>query len=78
MKHHCLKILPEYFLAVERGVKTFEVRYNDRDYQIGDILVLQEWFDGVYSGKEIRVKVTYILDDKEFCKEGYVIMGFRN
>lgn len=38
---HHLKTLPVYFDAVERGDKPFEVRFNDRDYQAGDILVLQ-------------------------------------
>lgn len=39
---HDLKILPRYFDAVEDGSKPFEVRRNDRDYQVGDILLLRE------------------------------------
>ena len=41
MKHHYLKILPEYYEAVKSGDKTFEVRKNDRDYQVNDVLHLQ-------------------------------------
>ena len=74
---HKLKILPEYFSAIERGEKTFEVRFNDRDYQVNDILVLQEHENKQYTGREITAEVTYILDNPRFCKEGYVIMAIK-
>ena len=40
---HGLKILPQYFCRVQDGSKTFEVRENDRGFQPGDIVVLNEW-----------------------------------
>jgi len=42
---HELKILPQYFRELYRGNKTFELRKDDRDYQVGDYLVLRE-YDG--------------------------------
>lgn len=33
------KILPEYFLAVISDRKKFELRKDDEDLQVGDILV---------------------------------------
>ncbi|MEG0259568.1 MAG: DUF3850 domain-containing protein [Lysinibacillus sp.] len=36
MATHDLKILPEYLEAVVSGKKTFEIRKNDRDFQVGD------------------------------------------
>ena len=45
-QHHELKIKPEYYRAVEKGDKTFEVRFNDRNYHKYDILHLREWFGG--------------------------------
>jgi hypothetical protein len=42
MKHD-LKIWPQYFVEVAAEQKTFEIRKNDRDYQVGDVLRLREW-----------------------------------
>ena len=40
---HKLKILPNYFNAVKEREKTFEVRKNDRDYKVNDIIKLEEY-----------------------------------
>ena len=53
---HKLKILPEFFPLVEKGKKRFELRKNDRNYQEDDILLLQEYFDGEYTGRQCVVK----------------------
>ena len=38
MNLHELKIKKEYYLAVSSGLKTFEIRKNDRNFQIGDLI----------------------------------------
>ena len=76
-QHHYIKILPEYYNAIDSGEKSFEVRYNDRNYQVHDILHLREWLDGNYTGREMAVEVTYLLDHPTYCKEGYVIMAIK-
>lgn len=40
---HDLKCWPEFFRPLCQGIKTFEVRLNDRNYQVGDTLQLWEW-----------------------------------
>ncbi len=42
MATHTLKIRPEYFEAILDGTKRFEIRKNDRGYQKGDIVYLEE------------------------------------
>ena len=78
---HELKTLPKYFKAVKEGIKTFEVRKDDRNYQVGDILILQEYAEGKYLIDTYQVKITYILgrksDEKMFVPEGYVILGIK-
>jgi hypothetical protein len=63
-KEHELKTLCKYFQEVKSGKKTFELRNNDRDYNIGDVLWLKEYnpLTG-YTGDELKVKVEYILTD---------------
>lgn len=42
MKHE-LKTLTQFFPFVKSGAKTFEIRLNDRNFQVGDTLLLREW-----------------------------------
>lgn len=79
LRIHRLKCWPEYFKAVSTGQKPFEIRLNDRDYHVGDLLVLEEWDPTIknYTGEYVRATITYLLwpaPDLGIC-EGYVIMG---
>lgn len=74
---HELKCNTEYFARVQSGQKTFEIRKNDRDYQVGDILVLQEFLSdkGEYPdwGSSLRAEIIYMTSFAQ--KEGYVVLG---
>jgi hypothetical protein len=75
---HELKCWPEYYKYVRDGSKPFEVRKNDRNYQVGDILNLKEWHpDNGYTGVGTQVVVTYILSSNIFnpLPAGFVVMG---
>lgn len=43
MATHELKTWRAYWDAVARGEKLFEVRKNDRFFQVGDTVLLQRW-----------------------------------
>lgn len=75
MKVHELKIAPEFFSAVEDGIKKFEIRKNDRDYKVGDILILKEYIshDYRYTGYTFKVEITYMTDYAQ--QDGYVVLG---
>jgi len=62
---HELKCWSEEFCAIVDGRKRFEFRKIGKlAFRIGDTLWLREWRpnDQQYTGQEIRVLVTYVLD----------------
>ena len=75
---HDLKTWPEPFAAVRTLLKPWELRRNDRDYQVGDLLRLHEWDPATEeaSGEmEVR-RVTWMLNGPAFgLPEGYCIMS---
>lgn len=73
---HELKIYPKYFEDVISGQKAFEVRKNDRNFNVGDMLILKEWDNIKYSGRNVKAKVIYLMDDKFIgIQQGYVVLG---
>lgn len=72
---HKLKILPEYFKAVADGTKTFEIRYNDRNFRVGDILLLYEFNGEKCTGRMVSARISYILQDFMGLKDNYVAMS---
>lgn len=75
MKVHELKIYPHYFEEVLSGNKTFELRKDDRGFQVEDTLILKEFKPGMldstgfevkttqecgYTGREIKKTISYI------------------
>lgn len=80
MKTHNLKLNIEFCEDVLRGKKTFEIRYDDRNYKVGDLIK----FTAVNSrGKYIHhtiknhtYKITYILNGWAL-KDGYVALGIK-
>ena len=83
MKLHELKIKHEYLVEVAIGVKTFELRKNDRDYQVGDLIHFVDIKDtkqndkcdcDIYIDNNTLYKITYVLKDvpqygldKDYC-----------
>lgn len=73
---HQLKILPEYFNAVFNGYKKAGLRPNDRDFSVGDFLLLREWeLTTEYSGRKLVVEITHITPC-DFALPNYVMLSF--
>lgn len=79
-QHHYLKCETEYFQKVEKGLKTFELRKNDRNYQVHDTVHLEEVVKGIKTGRVFgELEIVYILRDcPEYgLKEGYCILQLK-
>lgn len=74
---HELKILPHFFKDVISGEKTFEIRENDRLFEKGDLLALNEHDGQYYTGNSCLVYIDYILDNPDYCKKNMVVMGIK-
>lgn len=77
---HTLKTLPEFYDAVERGEKNFEVRKNDRGFAVNDELLLLRYDWGEWDAPPVirttRRRVAYMLKGGWFGIEpGYCVMG---
>ena len=72
-----LKCWLPFFQDVLNDKMTFQYRKNDQGFQVGDTLNLQEYnqCNGSFTGREVRVKVTYFLGSCPGLPEGYCIMG---
>lgn len=78
MTIHELKILPEYYKAQVEGKKNFEIRKNDRDYKVGDKLVLKEYDPKAkeLTGQSFITEITFITNYQQ--KDGYVVLGTKD
>ena len=75
---HELKCLPEFFNPAFCGEKPFEIRLNDRDFKVGDTILLREYDNKKdrFTGDWVYQKITYITDFKQ--KRGYVVLATKN
>jgi hypothetical protein len=67
---HKVKSWTQFFEATLSGAKTHEVRrLTDRDYRVGDRLLLQEYEPNTetYSGRELVVRITYMTSADAPC-----------
>jgi hypothetical protein len=59
---HNLKSWRHLFVPMFSGEKKFDLRNDDRNFQVGDMVLLQE-YDGLmreYTGRELLATIAYI------------------
>ena len=74
MKLHELKILHEYLIDVSTGKKTFELRKNDRDYQVGDLIrFIDVQADGSKYCYKYKFQIESNIDENTLYRITYVL-----
>jgi len=75
---HQLKTIQPYFNEVVEKRKTFEIRKFDRDFNVGDILLLSEYDPTIgMLGTGVWREVTHMLSDQPYVPEGYVALSMK-
>jgi hypothetical protein len=79
VKIHSIKITPDHFEEVITGNKKAELRKYDRNYRLRDLLLLQEWSHGKYTGRECAAVVTHMLPVNALVPAavGWVILSIK-
>ena len=70
MSRFNLKSWPVYFQAIKNSSKKHDVRdITEYDFKVGDFINLQEYdpFEGVYTGRNQLVRITYITSRNTPC-----------
>lgn len=73
-RQHEIKEQTIHFNDVISKKKTFEVRYNDRDYQVGDTVLLMDYDEDSYTGRTCEVEIIYLTSFAQ--KDDWVVFGF--
>lgn len=74
---HSIKCESFFYESVDSGEKTFEIRKMDRPYKMGDNVILQEFKDGKYTGRECTFRIGLVLDPLLFkgISKGYCVFS---
>lgn len=72
-----LKTWPAYYEALLDGRMAFQIRFNDRNFKVGDVLKLREYTATLemYTYREMFCWVTYITNFPAGLRDGYVAMA---
>ncbi len=76
---HRLKVWPNEFKELLTGIKSFEFRKNNRDFQAYDYLVLEEWNQEtkLYTGRCVAREITSTLSGKFGMPDGFIALSLR-
>ena len=73
MKYIVVKIMESYFKSIKSGQKKFEIRFNDRDYQVGDIMRFEIISENNFFDPS-EFKIIYVHHGLGMAKN-YVVLG---
>jgi len=77
-KLHELKTWPAFYARIIDGSKRFEIRRDDRVFQSGDCVALQEWDPETetYTGREAIREIGFVTGFQQ--RDGFVVFSLHN
>lgn len=72
MKVHLIKLNEKYCDAVYNQKKLYEIRLNDRNYEVGDLVVFRPWKDNcdhIHPLASCLWEITHLTPAKEVIKK---------
>lgn len=72
----------DQFGSIVSRSRTFDIRKDDRRFMVGDYIAFNECehdenLDSYsYTGYSVLGKITYILNDERYVREGCIVIGF--
>lgn len=78
MKIHDKKITPEWFELRLKGLKDWEIRVNDCDYQAGDYMILREYDNGKYTQRGMIIRITNVAKNVPYLPNNVVILSTKD
>lgn len=84
MKIHQLKIQKQHYDDIMSGVKTAELRFDDRDYEVGDLIFFKGLAlpDGNVKPFSFKVNlplrvfyVSHIIKNTQYLQPGYIMLS---
>jgi len=75
MRVHNVKSVQPHFDDVASGRKTAELRIDDRDYRVGDLLRQHEYANGELTGNVVAHEITHKLSGGPWLSDGYCMLS---
>lgn len=69
---HNVKCLSPYFKDVCAGIKTAEVRVDNRPYMVGDVMVFHEYHEDKLTGNTVQHVSHTFSEIRNFAKKVFV------
>ena len=71
--NHILDIQDKYFNDIKTGIKTFEIRRNNRNYQVNDVLTLVN----LKTNETLVKTIIYVTDASIYDLPNILILGIK-
>jgi hypothetical protein len=68
---HILKSWPDTYIQADAEAKTVQLRFNDRDYRVGDVVVLQEYVPTREEWEEHLDEAKFPYANEDFGDPGF-------